>query len=67
MKTIITNPSAMVSVPIDPDKDISGVLLIESGWKRSGSVYKKGDNEVKYDGERWELNGKRIFKMKDLW
>lgn len=66
MKTIVTKPSANFTVPPDPEKDISGIWLVDMGWRRNGSGYVKGNDIVKYDGVNWTLNGKKVFKIKDF-
>ncbi len=40
--------------------NISGYYLIQNGWVRSKSTYKKGENLITYDGTTWFLNGVEI-------
>jgi len=41
-------------------KYISGYYLIQNGWIRSLSTYKKGNDLITYNGTEWFLNGKQI-------
>ena len=62
------NPSFNPSLPPDPNAEISGIRLIEAGWKKGpNSTYIKDGKTIKYDGNHWVLNDKRITIIKDTW
>ncbi len=46
---------------------LSTNVLVENGWVRTGSVYTKWKNSVKFDGVHWILNEKkRVQFLEDL-
>ncbi len=54
---------------------ISGSALMKMGWILFGreikgqsivAIYKKGEEEIRYDGVYWTLNGNRIQFLEDL-
>lgn len=61
MKTLTVTPNLNISLPIDPSTPLSGINLIELGWrKEKAGTYIKDGREIFYDGVNWMLDGNKI-------
>lgn len=59
---------AVINIPQNPEDEISGIRLIDLGWKKGpNSTYLRDGKTIKYDGNHWFLNDQRITTIKDTW
>lgn len=45
---------------------INSFYLELRGWKKEGSVFKKNNQELRYDGVHWMFEGRRVQFFEDL-
>lgn len=64
-------------MPPNENRPISGYALQNIGFKKTGvetpkgvqviiAIYKRGEDEIRYDGVSWSLNGNLIHSMNDI-